>query len=137
MRPFHSIDTLLFLAALLAFTNPSTARAVPAIKPSNKTVSLLPTTADPHHNPLMKRHDYALICKDANKEGQMVEDIPLSRRCLAMPYSYRCDRDGKFYNDGLDDDECDMSCECKNTSTDMKPRCISLGGGSGDFYWCW
>lgn len=122
LRPTSTL-TLLLLLTLLLF-------------------ALAPTSAHPatdneananHATHLTKRHPYTLICRTRDSLGQLQDDIPLSRRCTRAPHNYRCDALGNpdVGTGGRTDQECDRKCECRDVSTDPKPRCVELGGMGG------
>ena len=105
---------------------------------STVTTTMMPSIRTLHQR--SKRHDYTLICGTTDGNGVTHDDIPLSRRCLSEPYKYRCDKNGQpdITEGGRTLEECDRKCDCKDVSTDHKPRCIRLGAGSADgYYMCW
>ncbi|ETN36878.1 uncharacterized protein HMPREF1541_07865 [Cyphellophora europaea CBS 101466] len=131
LPPDHDLDSIASNAQPLHSTDattplPTPSQPAPADEDDNTPLLSLLQPRQP-----FTPHRYALICRSTSSLGLKYDDIPLSRRCTANPYKYRCDWDGSpdIGDGGRTDAECDRKCECRDVSADPKPLCVALGKG--------
>ncbi|KAJ9615599.1 hypothetical protein H2200_001674 [Cladophialophora chaetospira] len=78
---------------------------------ANGTLDFSPSSVEKRSTELVKRHDYAVVCRDS----------AFTQYCRSSPWGYSCDQNGKLLFTGSREASCDQSCGCVNVAPVIVP----------------